>query len=100
MPIKSRIRTIPDHPKPGIQFRDISTLLQDRDAADLERLVRTLEEEERRVEGRELRALLARSLVLGALSLLDHRTPLAPRRWRRPFRRAASPISDRFRLPA
>jgi len=29
MPIKSRIRTIPDHPKPGIQYRDITTLLQD-----------------------------------------------------------------------
>jgi adenine phosphoribosyltransferase len=29
MSIKSRIRTIPDHPKPGIQFRDITTLLQD-----------------------------------------------------------------------
>jgi adenine phosphoribosyltransferase len=28
-PFKSRIRTIPDHPKPGIQFRDITTLLQD-----------------------------------------------------------------------
>ena len=29
MPMKSRIRTIPDHPKPGIQFRDITTLLLD-----------------------------------------------------------------------
>ena len=29
MTIKSRIRTIPDHPKAGIQFRDITTLLQD-----------------------------------------------------------------------
>jgi adenine phosphoribosyltransferase len=29
MPIRSRIRTIPDYPKPGIQFRDITTLLQD-----------------------------------------------------------------------
>ena len=29
MPIKSRIRTIPDFPKPGIMFRDITTLLQD-----------------------------------------------------------------------
>jgi adenine phosphoribosyltransferase len=27
--IKDKIRTIPDHPKPGIQFRDITTLLQD-----------------------------------------------------------------------
>ena len=29
MPIKSLIRTIPDYPKPGVQFRDITTLLQD-----------------------------------------------------------------------
>ena len=29
MPIKSRIRTISDYPKPGIQFRDITTLLLD-----------------------------------------------------------------------
>ena len=27
--LRSLIRTIPDHPKPGIMFRDISTLLQD-----------------------------------------------------------------------
>lgn len=27
--IKASIRTIPDYPKPGIQFRDISTLLED-----------------------------------------------------------------------
>ncbi|MEK9940772.1 MAG: adenine phosphoribosyltransferase, partial [Methylotenera sp.] len=29
MSIKSLIRTIPNHPKPGIQFRDITTLLKD-----------------------------------------------------------------------
>ena len=29
MPIKSRIRTIPDYPRPGIMFRDITTLLKD-----------------------------------------------------------------------
>src|SRR3972149_8359686 len=29
MPIKSRIRTIPDHPKKGIMFRDIPTLIKD-----------------------------------------------------------------------
>jgi adenine phosphoribosyltransferase len=28
-PLKALIRTIPDFPKPGIQFRDITTLLQD-----------------------------------------------------------------------
>jgi adenine phosphoribosyltransferase len=31
MSIKDRIRTIPDHPKPGVQFRDITTLLRDPD---------------------------------------------------------------------
>jgi len=29
MPIKSRIRTVPDWPKQGIMFRDITTLLKD-----------------------------------------------------------------------
>jgi adenine phosphoribosyltransferase len=29
MPIRSRIRTIPDHPKKGIMFRDITTLIKD-----------------------------------------------------------------------
>ncbi len=29
MSIKSLIRTIPNHPKPGVQFRDITTLLKD-----------------------------------------------------------------------
>ena len=29
MPIKSRIRTIADHPKKGIMFRDITTLIKD-----------------------------------------------------------------------
>ena len=29
MDIKSVIRTIPDYPKPGIMFRDITTLLND-----------------------------------------------------------------------
>ena len=29
MPIKSRIRSIPDYPKKGIMFRDITTLLKD-----------------------------------------------------------------------
>ena len=28
-PIRDRIRTIPDFPKPGIQFRDVTTLLKD-----------------------------------------------------------------------
>ena len=30
--IKNSIRNIPDFPKPGIQFKDITTLLQDKNA--------------------------------------------------------------------
>jgi adenine phosphoribosyltransferase len=29
VPIKSRIRTVPHYPKPGVMFRDITTLLKD-----------------------------------------------------------------------
>lgn len=29
MPIQSRIRTVPHYPKPGVMFRDITTLLKD-----------------------------------------------------------------------
>ncbi|MEM8919822.1 MAG: adenine phosphoribosyltransferase, partial [Pseudomonadota bacterium] len=29
MDLKSSVRTIPDHPKPGIMFRDVSTLMGD-----------------------------------------------------------------------
>jgi adenine phosphoribosyltransferase len=32
MDLKAAIRTIPDYPRPGIQFRDITTLLGDADA--------------------------------------------------------------------
>jgi adenine phosphoribosyltransferase len=31
MSLKDRIRTISDHPRPGVQFRDITTLLRDPD---------------------------------------------------------------------
>lgn len=35
MPIKKLIRTIPDYPKPGIMFRDITTLIKDRNGLKL-----------------------------------------------------------------
>jgi adenine phosphoribosyltransferase len=44
--LKARIRTIPDFPKPGIQFRDITTLLLDRVG-----LARTVDALEATVEG-------------------------------------------------
>ncbi len=47
--IKSRIRTVPNFPKPGIMFRDITTLLK-----DAKGLQRTLEIFERRYKNMEI----------------------------------------------
>ena len=46
--LKSKIRTIPDFPKPGIQFRDITTLLADPQAFNdvVERFVKHYQDEQ------------------------------------------------------
>ena len=63
MPIKSRIRTIPDYPKPGIQFRDITTLLQDPVGlrASVEGLVKRFRDE--KID--KVVAIEARGFILG-----------------------------------
>jgi len=46
--LKLKIRTIPDFPKPGIQFRDITTLLADPQAFNdvVERFVKRYQDEQ------------------------------------------------------
>ena len=63
MTIKSRIRTIPDHPKPGVQFRDITTLLQD--AVGLRIAVEGLTEAFRGERIDKVAGIEARGFVLG-----------------------------------
>jgi adenine phosphoribosyltransferase len=72
--LKALIRTIPDFPKPGIQFRDITTLLLDGPgfASAVERLALQIEEKPDLVAGIEARgfvvaAALARTLGCGLL---------------------------------
>ena len=72
--LKSLIRTIPDFPKPGIQFRDITTLLLDGPgfAAAVERLAFRIEEKPDLIAGIEARgfvvaAALAQRLGAGLL---------------------------------
>ncbi len=72
--LKALIRTIPDFPKPGIQFRDITTLLLDAAgfAATIERLAFGIEEKPSLVAGIEARgfivaAALAQRLGAGLL---------------------------------
>jgi adenine phosphoribosyltransferase len=73
--LKALIRTIPDFPKPGIQFRDITTLLLDSRgfAAAVERLAFKIEEKPDLVAGIEARGFVfaaALALRLGAGLLL------------------------------
>jgi adenine phosphoribosyltransferase len=72
--LKALIRTIPDFPKPGIQFRDVTTLLLDAEgfAASIERLAFRIEDKPDLVAGIEARgfviaAALAQRLGAGVL---------------------------------
>jgi adenine phosphoribosyltransferase len=72
--LKALIRTIPDFPKPGIQFRDITTLLLDAAgfATSIERLAAGIDEKPDLVAGIEARgfvfaAALAQRLGSGLL---------------------------------
>lgn len=58
------VRTIPDFPKPGIQFRDITTLLAD--AKGLGELVRAMVEKARPLDPDLIIGIEARGFILGA----------------------------------
>ena len=77
--LKRLIRTIPDFPKPGIQFRDITTLLLDAGgfAAAIERMACDVEEKPDLGAGIEARgfvfaAALAQRLGAGLLLIRKH----------------------------
>jgi len=63
MHIKSLIRTIPDHPKPGILYRDISTLLED--PAGLRAAVEGVMEPWKEVAITKVAAIEARGFIFG-----------------------------------
>jgi adenine phosphoribosyltransferase len=61
--LKSLVRTIPDYPKPGIMFRDITTLLKD--ASGFKSCVERLVEPYRTAGVEALVAIEARGFILG-----------------------------------
>ncbi|MCU0804461.1 MAG: adenine phosphoribosyltransferase [Burkholderiales bacterium] len=64
MPIKALIRTIPHYPKPGVMFRDITTLLKDPDGFRL-----TIAEMAEPCRGRridKIAAMESRGFIVGA----------------------------------
>ena len=77
--LKALVRTIPDFPKPGIRFRDITTLLLDPQgfSAAIERLAFRIEEKPDLIAGIEARgfvvaAALAQRLGAGLLLIRKH----------------------------
>lgn len=62
--IKSKIRTIPDFPKKGIQFRDITTLLSD--AGSLKATIDLLYERYHESNISRIAAIEARGFIIGA----------------------------------
>jgi adenine phosphoribosyltransferase len=74
--IKSRIRTIPDYPKPGIQFRDITTLLQD--AEGLRLAIDRLVEPFQSVEIEKVAGIEARGFILGGAAAHQLRAGFVP----------------------
>jgi len=78
--LRSLIRTIPDYPKPGIQFRDITTLLLD--ARGLREAVDGLAEPFRDERVDKVAGIEARGLILGGAVALELRAGFAPVRKR------------------
>jgi adenine phosphoribosyltransferase len=62
--LKQFIRTIPDHPRPGIRFRDITTLL--RDAAGFRRVVDALAEHCATLDIDRVAGIESRGFIVGA----------------------------------
>lgn len=62
--IKSKIRTIPNWPKPGIMFRDITTLLQD--APAFSHTIELLTERYKNIEIDIIAAVESRGFIIGS----------------------------------
>jgi adenine phosphoribosyltransferase len=76
MSIKSLIRTIPDYPKPGILFRDITTLLED--AKGLRIAVESLAEPFRSDRIDKVAGIEARGFLFGVAVALELRAGFVP----------------------
>lgn len=72
--LKSFIRAIPDFPKPGVIFRDITPLFRSPDALQL--MVKTFLQRYRTMDFTHLAAMDARGFLLGPLLAYELRRPL------------------------
>lgn len=92
--IEALIRTIPDYPKPGIQFRDITTLLQDKHgfAATIEALSRPYAS----LAFDKVLAIEARGFIVGAALAIELGAGFVPAR--KPGKLPAATVSQSYTL--
>lgn len=62
--LKEKIRDIPDFPKPGIVFRDLTTLFKDGEAFAY--VIDLLSQEAKKVQAHKIAAIEARGFIVGA----------------------------------
>lgn len=92
--IKDKIRTIPDWPKPGIMFRDITTLLAD--VKGMERVMDILVD---RYKGRKIDSIAgieSRGFIIGGILAQKLGVPFIP--IRKPGKLPAETISQEYEL--
>jgi len=74
--LRALIRTVPDFPKPGIQFRDITTLLKD--AAGFRRTVEALADAYKGATIDKVAGIESRGFIVGAAVAAKLRTGFVP----------------------
>ena len=94
MDLKSVIRTIPDYPKPGIMFRDVTTLIQHADA--LRESVRQLADPYRDAGVTKVAGIEARGFIFGAAVATELSAGFIP--LRKPGKLPSASISEPYAL--
>lgn len=92
--IKNSIRNVPDFPKPGIQFKDISTLLSDPAAFDY--AVEAMEDCSDRLHYSKIAAAESRGFIFGSAIARDHCKPLVM--VRKPGKLPGETVSQSYEL--
>ena len=94
MDLKSVIRTIPDYPKPGIMFRDVTTLIEHGEA--LKEAVRQLAEPYRTAGITKVAGIEARGFIFGVGVALELSAGFVP--LRKPGKLPSTSISEPYAL--
>lgn len=92
--VKAAIKTVPDYPKPGIQFRDVTSLMQDKTA--FKRAIELLAEFYSDYEFDQIAGTEARGFIFGAPLAIALGVGFVP--VRKPNKLPRKVISERYEL--